>query len=98
MTGPLIHDDTVSRFPRSPEMQARLQAWYEDAASRVGFDGFASLPGFGGVLRCTVCQREEPLGDPDVRVYGGGWPRCCGLTMRWWTQRLIAAGEDRAEQ
>jgi hypothetical protein len=51
------------------------------------------LAGFGGYLRCESCRRREPLGNPGRRVLGEGWPKCCGYTMRWWTQRQIDAGE-----
>jgi hypothetical protein len=52
-----------------------------------------ALDGFGGYLRCETCRRCEPLGNPGRRVTGEGWPKCCGYTMRWWTQRQIDAGE-----
>lgn len=52
-----------------------------------------ALGGFGGFLRCESCGAERPLGDPGARVTGGGWPKHCGYTMRWWTQRQIDAGE-----
>ena len=52
-----------------------------------------ALDGFGGYLRCESCGAHEPLGNPGSRVTGGGWPKCCGYTMRWWTQRQIDAGE-----
>jgi hypothetical protein len=55
-----------------------------------------ALSGFGGVLRCETCRRIEPLGDPGQRVTSTGWPKCCGYTMRWWTQRQINAGEMSA--
>lgn len=48
--------------------------------------------GFGGYLRCETCQRCQPLGDASEH-YAKGWPRCCGYTMRWWTQRQVDAGE-----
>ena len=45
-----------------------------------------ALSGFGGYLRCETCFTEMRLGDPGRRVAGGqGWPKCCGYTMRWWT-------------
>lgn len=56
-----------------------------------------ALAGFGGILRCEVCGEVRPLGDPGARVAGGGWPKHCGYTMRWWTQRQIDAGEMPAE-
>lgn len=52
-----------------------------------------ALDGFGGYLRCETCRRREELGDPGRRLMGlPGWPKCCGYTMRWWTQRQIDAG------
>lgn len=51
-----------------------------------------SLAGFGGFLRCEKCRADRELGD--VAGYlAHGWPKCCGYTMRWWTQRQIDAGE-----
>lgn len=33
-----------------------------------------------GLLRCGVCRRTEPIGDP----HRTSWPTCCeGLTMLW---------------
>jgi hypothetical protein len=54
----------------------------------------AELAEFGGLLRCTSCGLERPLGDPGRRLRDG-WPKHCGYTMRWWTQRQLDAGEDR---
>jgi hypothetical protein len=50
----------------------------------------ADLSGHGGVLRCTGdCKREQELGD--IAAYlRDGWPECCGYTMTWVTQRLLA--------
>jgi hypothetical protein len=52
----------------------------------------SSIVPLGGFLRCTVCGRDEPL-DHVGHHLDTGWPRCCGYTMRWWTQRQIDAGE-----
>lgn len=51
-----------------------------------------TLKGFGGLLRCMTCGREKPLGDPGEKL-SEGWPRCCGYTMRWITERQFASGE-----
>lgn len=49
---------------------------------------------FGGYLRCEECRHREPLDGRAAGAYlRGGWPRHCGYTMRWWTQRQIDAGE-----
>lgn len=48
----------------------------------------ADLQRFGGLLRCTVCGREEPLGNVGHKL-GNGWPKCHGYTMRWLTQREL---------
>ncbi len=50
------------------------------------------LTGFGGYLRCETCGAVQPLGSPGEKVKHG-WPKCCGYTMRWWTQRQIDAGD-----
>jgi hypothetical protein len=52
-----------------------------------------ALGGFGGFLRCESCGKTSPVGDPGRRVTGAGWPKCCGYTMRWWTDRQIDDGE-----
>ncbi len=56
-----------------------------------------ALSGFGGFLRCETCGITRPLGDPGSKV-ANGWPRHCGYTMRWWTQRQIDAGEVPAKE
>ena len=64
--------------------------------TQAGFAGTFDweLSGFGVFLRCETCRRMEELGSPGRRIAGGqGWPKCCGYTMRWWTQRQIDAGE-----
>ena len=48
----------------------------------------ADLQGFGGILRCTVCGHEEPLGEV-ARSLRHGWKKHCGYTMRWVTQRQL---------
>lgn len=50
----------------------------------------ADLSGFGGLLRCTVCQREQSVGDIAGNLRDG-WPECHGYTMTWITQRLLDA-------
>jgi hypothetical protein len=52
----------------------------------------AHMPDFGGVLRCETCKRSRPLGSIGYKL-DHGWPKCCGYTMRWWTQRQIDEGE-----
>lgn len=53
-----------------------------------------SLDGFGGVLRCEVCGEGHAMQTGEAGRYTAkGWPKCCGYTMRWWTQRQIDAGE-----
>lgn len=47
---------------------------------------------FGGFLRCEDCGHRRQLGNLAAN-YRDGWPRCCGYTMRWWTQRQVDAGE-----
>ena len=44
----------------------------------------------GGVLRCSKCSAEQPLGDVGLHL-GHGWPACCGQTMTWVTQRQLSA-------
>jgi hypothetical protein len=48
----------------------------------------SALSGFGGILRCTICKRERPLGDIGGKLRHG-WPKCCGYTMTWVTQRQL---------
>lgn len=50
------------------------------------------LGSFGGFLRCESCRRIEHLGDVGQKL-AHGWPKCCGYTMRWWTQRQVDARE-----
>ena len=54
----------------------------------------ASLDQFGGILRCETCRAERSMVPGDAGYYTAkGWPKCCGYSMRWWTQRQIDAGE-----
>jgi hypothetical protein len=53
-------------------------------AEKIGAD----LRGFGGLLRCTVCGREEPLGDVGTNL-ATGWPKCHDYTMRWVTAKQL---------
>lgn len=50
------------------------------------------LQPLGGILRCNVCGRMEPLGDVGASL-ATGWPKCHGYTMTWWTQRQVDNGE-----
>lgn len=59
-----------------------------DLASALG----DSVTGFGGFLRCETCGHKRVLGDVGDKL-AHGWPKHCGYTMRWWTQRQIDAGE-----
>lgn len=54
----------------------------------------SSLGSFGGFIRCETCGSQAPMsGDRAGRYTRHGWPKCCGYTMRWWTQRQVDAGE-----
>ena len=48
----------------------------------------ADLAPFGGILRCGTCHGERSLGDVGANLCHG-WPKCCGYTMRWVTQRQL---------
>jgi hypothetical protein len=52
----------------------------------------SDLDGFGGYLRCSTCGHKKVLGNIGSKL-ANGWPKCCGYTMTWWTQRQIDAGE-----
>jgi hypothetical protein len=54
----------------------------------------ADLERFGGILRCGTCGRERPLGDVAAHT-SRGWPKCCGHTMGWVTQREL--DEEKAD-
>lgn len=58
----------------------------------LGKEVAGALSGFGGYLRCRTCGHSADLGDPGERVTRTGWPKHCGYTMRWWTQRQIDSG------
>lgn len=49
----------------------------------------ADLSVAGGILRCTGCGSEQPLGDVASRL-SHGWPKCCGQTMTWVTAKMLA--------
>lgn len=57
----------------------------------------SKLASFGGHLECGVCGRIEPLGNTTNKL-ANGWPKCCGYTMRWLTQRELDAMEVSHEQ
>lgn len=45
------------------------------------------LEAIGGHLECTVCKRQEELGNNIALKLATGWPKCCGYTMTWITAR-----------
>lgn len=52
------------------------------------------VAGLGGFLRCETCGHRQELREHQMAGYlANGWPKCCGHTMRWWTQRQIDNGE-----
>ena len=50
----------------------------------------ADLAVAGGILRCTECGTEQPLGDVADHL-SNGWPECRGQTMTWVTAKMLAA-------
>lgn len=46
------------------------------------------LKHFGGKLQCMECGYEQPLGHIASKLKSG-WPKHCGYTMRWWTERQL---------
>lgn len=76
-----------------PDLLAALQASFTKARSAVQ-DLSSELDKAGGFLRCEECGRLKALKSHDASFYVvKGWPKHCGYTMRWWTQRQIDAGE-----
>lgn len=55
-----------------------------------------SLNNFGGILRCTVCGRSEPMNNAGPYL-AHGWPKCHGYTMTWVTQRLLDAEQEASD-
>lgn len=50
--------------------------------------------GRAGFLRCEECGYSQRLSQYGASSYlAAGWPKCCGYTMRRWTQRQVDAGE-----
>lgn len=47
-----------------------------------------TLQSFGGYLECTECGHKKPLGNAGNKL-ANGWPKCCGYTMRWFTQKEL---------
>lgn len=45
-----------------------------------------------GFLRCESCGGRRTVGDVSPMLRNG-WPRCCGYTMRLWTQQQVDSGE-----
>ena len=66
-------------------MQQRVRNFHDDLHTQT--------EGFGGYLRCETCRAT---GDVKPHYWQTGWPKCCGYTMRWWTQRQIDAGDVEA--
>jgi hypothetical protein len=65
-------------------------AWLAALPTAIG----ESLDKFGGYLRCETCHIGHTMKRGEAGYYTAhGWPKCCGLTMRWWTQRQIESGE-----
>lgn len=53
-----------------------------------------SLGAFGGFVRCETCRAQwDVTSDLAGHYTAKGWPKCCGYSMRWWTQRQIDAGD-----
>lgn len=56
----------------------------------------ADLAHLGGVLRCNDCGEEWALTQEDIgRHLAHGWPKHCGRTMRWVTQKELDAESSR---
>lgn len=51
------------------------------------------LKHFGGHLECLRCGKIKPLGDISDKLKNG-WPKCCGYTMRWITNKLQKTDND----
>lgn len=46
------------------------------------------LMGFGGLLRCSVCGEKEHFGRIATNLRSG-WPKHCGFTMSWVTEKQL---------
>ena len=59
----------------------------------------ADLDKLGGVLRCKLCGHERPLQAGEAGHFTfNGWPKHCGKTMAWVTQKLLdEEAEDTRE-
>lgn len=52
------------------------------------------LKSFGGILRCTVCNYEEPINKISGQLETG-WKKCCGYTMRWVTKKELEEEQSK---
>jgi hypothetical protein len=59
-------------------------------------DSPSDAKGVVGILRCTVCGTEHPLGAIGNKLRDG-WPKCHGYTMRWVTARQLAEESSTRE-
>lgn len=45
---------------------------------------------FGGYLKCNNCGKIRPLSQETfVNYMVNGWPKCCGYTMTWKTEKIL---------
>jgi translation initiation factor 2 beta subunit (eIF-2beta)/eIF-5 len=69
-----------------PDILARVRKMREEINE--------TLDRFGGFVRCETCGSTHDLAEGEAGEYmAHGWPECCGMTMRWWTQNQIDNGE-----
>jgi hypothetical protein len=48
------------------------------------------ISGMGGILQCPTCKNKFPLAEGRVGGFlAHGWPKCCGLTMEWITDKQL---------
>lgn len=66
----------------------RMEFTDEDVPTFTG--PFAAVAATGWTMTCRYCRQHS---DNVGTSLATGWPKCCDLTMRWWTQRQINAGE-----
>lgn len=67
----------------------QMSKWQQDLG------GLAQM---GGYVECQNCRLKVGLQPEAIKNYlQNGWPKCCGQTMQWVTQKQIDAQKAQEE-
>jgi hypothetical protein len=91
----MFHAEVSQIANRFAELADFMEKDEQTLSKAVLLEGAQKLVNVGGILRCSYCKAEQPLGTAEqiADYLTLGFPRHCGFEMLWITRRELEEGQ-----